>query len=118
MVTVNSYHEFLYTDVGKGVRVSDGGVMKVTSFYKKLKNGTLNLPDNKENDEELNYAFTGDEAFAFHRQTLTPDSRRDLTNERRTFTYQIAWTLNVVENEFGLIASVFSVLHISIIVLC
>jgi hypothetical protein len=114
MAIVKSNYEFLYIDVGKQGRISDGGVLEMTLFYRKLKNGTLNLSDHKENDEELHFVFIGDEAFALHKHLLKPCSQRDLTYERRIFNCRIARTLNIVQNAFGLIASVFRVLHTSI----
>lgn len=42
---VNANLEFLLADVGCNGRVSDGGVIDGTAFYRALKNGKLNLPD-------------------------------------------------------------------------
>lgn len=62
MALVNSNYEFVYINVGKNGRISDGGVIEYTDFYKKLQNRELNLPDNSETVRNLNYVFLGDEA--------------------------------------------------------
>lgn len=48
MAIVNSNYEFIYVDVGKNGRVSDGGVIESTLFYDLLQQGKLSLPENKE----------------------------------------------------------------------
>lgn len=45
----NDKGEFIFVDVGKNGRLSDGGVIEYTSFDAKLKNNCLNLPENMEN---------------------------------------------------------------------
>jgi len=46
MALVNSNYEFIFVDVGKNGRFSDWGVIEHTKFYQKLRNETLNLPEN------------------------------------------------------------------------
>lgn len=41
---VNANYEFILVDVGTNGRVSDGGVIENTAFYKRLQNGQLNIP--------------------------------------------------------------------------
>lgn len=57
MALVNADYEFIYIDVSKNGRMSDGGVIEYTEFYHRLMQGTLNLPDNNETTENLNYMF-------------------------------------------------------------
>lgn len=114
MAIVNAKYEFIYADVGKQGRLSDGGVLKYTSFYRGLTNGRLNLPTNEENEEGLNFVFIGDEAFALHDNILKPYSQRHLNYERRIFNYRISRARNVVENAFGLMAARFRVFHTAI----
>ena len=52
-----------FVDVGKNGRISDGGVIEHTEFLRRLKNGQLNLPENHETVNNLNFVFLGDEAF-------------------------------------------------------
>lgn len=114
MALVNAKGEFIFVDVGKNGRLSDGGVIEYTRFYEKLKNNALNLPDNVENEYGLNSIFIGDEAFALHKHILKPFPQRDLTYNRRIFNYRLSRGRNIVENSFGLIASIFRILHTAI----
>lgn len=111
MAIVNADYEFLYVDVGKNGRLSDGGVLELTSFYKNLISDNLNLPDSTENIADLNFAFIGDEAFALHTHILKPFPQRDLNHDRRIYNYRLSRGRNVVENVFGLIAARFRILH-------
>lgn len=72
MAVVNHNYEFIYVDVGKQGRISDGGVFDATLFGQCLKNNSLNLPDGNENDEGLNFVFLGDDAFPLHDHILKP----------------------------------------------
>ena len=66
MLIVNSNYELINVDVGKNGRLSDGGVIEFITFYENLKKGKLQLPDNNEKLNNLNFVFLGDEAFALH----------------------------------------------------
>jgi hypothetical protein len=76
--------------------------------------GLLNLPDNEDTIENLNYIFVGDEALSLHKHVLKPFSQRDLNHHKKIYNYRISRGRNIVENTFGLIASRFRILHTSI----
>lgn len=111
MAIVDAKYEFLYVDVGKNGRLSDGGVLEETMFFQHLKDNKLNLPGNAENVADLNFVFIGDEAFAFHEHLLKPFPQRDLNHDRRIYNYRLSRGRNVVENAFGLIAARFRILQ-------
>nr|CAI5861774.1 unnamed protein product [Callosobruchus analis] len=111
MAIVNAEYEFLYVDVGKNGRLSDGGILEQTTFFRHLNSERLRLPDNAENHADLNFVFIGDEAFALHDHILKPFPQRDLTHERRIYNYRLSRGRNVVENVFGFIAARFRILH-------
>ncbi|CAH1986898.1 unnamed protein product [Acanthoscelides obtectus] len=48
MAIVNANYQFMMVDVGANGRVSDGGVMKDTLFWRKLSENKLNMPDSRE----------------------------------------------------------------------
>ncbi|XP_077298076.1 uncharacterized protein LOC143919570 isoform X2 [Arctopsyche grandis] len=83
MTLVGPNYEFLYVDVGKNGRISDGGVLEHTEFYRKLKLGDLNLPENNDTVNNFNFVFLGDEAFGLEPNFLKPFSQRDLDYEKR-----------------------------------
>lgn len=114
MAIVNADYEFVYIDVGKQGRLSDGGVIEATSFHNALTTGSLSLPTNDDTDENFNFVFVGDEAFALHDNILKPYPQRSLNYERRIYNYRISRCRNVVENAFGLMSARFRILHTAI----
>ncbi|XP_068225317.1 putative nuclease HARBI1 [Palaemon carinicauda] len=114
MAIVNANLEFLMVDVGKNGRISDGGIIEDTVFYKKLIEGTLNLPQNNETKYGLNFVFIGDEAFALHEHLQNPFPQRELTYEKKIYNYRLSRARRVVENAFGVLSNVFRVFHTSI----
>lgn len=114
MAIVNSNYEFIYVDVGKNGRVSDGGIIETTLFHDLLIQGKLCLPQNNDTVKNLNYVFLADEAFSLHENILKPYSQRELTYEKRIFNYRLSRARNCVENAFGLISARFRILQSAI----
>lgn len=114
MALVGPNYEFLYVDVGKNGRLSDGGVLEYTEFYQKLKSRQLNLPENNETIKNFNFVFLGDEAFGLDENFLKPYAQRELNKEKRIFNYRLSRARNVVENAFGIITSRFRILQTAI----
>lgn len=114
MAIVNSNYEFILCDVGTNGRVSDGGVIANTSFYKKLVNKKLSIPDDNkvaQNDRMLPFVFIGDEAFSLREDFLKPFSSKDQNPEREVFNYRLSRARRIVENGFGILASRFRIFH-------
>ena len=110
MAVVNAEYKFVYVNCRQPGRIADGGVIRKTTFYKKLLQGELNIPPPSETDEGLGFIFIGDEAFALDENMVKVYAQKTLTYERRIFNYRVCRARNVVENAFGLIASKFRVL--------
>ncbi|KAL4136355.1 hypothetical protein QTP88_007903 [Uroleucon formosanum] len=108
MAIVNHNYELIYVDVGKQGRISDGGVIQATTFYRRLQNETLNLPKPMDCEEDLNVVFIGDAAFSIEEHVLKPFPQKSLNYERRIYNYRLSRARNVVENAFGLIANLHS----------
>jgi hypothetical protein len=51
MACVDANYKFLMVDVGVNGRVSDGGVIEQTTFYNKLQNSNLKLPNSEPTKE-------------------------------------------------------------------
>jgi hypothetical protein len=86
-------------------------------FYEKLLHEELNLPLPRKPDKsasDLPYVFVGDEAFALCKDLLKPFSQKQLTNERRVFSYRLSRARRVIENTFGIMASRCRVFHTEI----
>ncbi|XP_040197540.1 uncharacterized protein LOC120930419 [Rana temporaria] len=63
MAVVSAQYEFLYVDVGKNGRMSDGGAFRQTEFGERLQDEDLALPPDADNVEGLPFVFLADEAF-------------------------------------------------------
>ncbi|KAL4098160.1 hypothetical protein QTP88_022810 [Uroleucon formosanum] len=90
------------------------GYARVTTKKKKKKikkEEKLEIPNNDDTVNNLNFVFLGDEAFALHEHILKPYSQRELTHEKRVFNYRLSQARNCVENTFGLISSRFRLLQ-------
>lgn len=117
MAIVNANYEFIIAEFGTNGRISDGGVIECTEFFKRLKNNTLGIPDPEcvnNSDKLLNYVFVADEAFSLLPNLLKPFNRRDLTDERKIFNYRLSRARRIVENAFGILVSRFRIFHTSI----
>lgn len=114
MALVNADYKFMWLDIGKQGRISDGGVLEWTEFFSDLNTGKLHFPPKDENHTNLDFVLIGDEAFALHKHLLKPYSKNELTHEKRIFNYRLARARNVVENAFGLLSSRFRILHSAI----
>lgn len=109
LAVVNANYEFMFVDVGKNGRNSDGGVIEETEFYQCLKKGSLNLPTSQETLENLNFVFLADDAFALGEHLLKPFPFRNLTREQRIYNYRLSRARRVVENAFGILANRFRI---------
>lgn len=110
-------YEFLMCDFGINGRISDGGVIEYTRFYKKLKNGMLHLPaalSPQNSQRQLPFIFIGDEAFALRSDFLKPYSQKDLNHERKIFNYRLSRARCKIENSFGILAARFRIFHTAI----
>jgi hypothetical protein len=62
MASMNANCEFIFLDVGKNARISDGGV-SVYNVLPKAVEKLLKPPDNSEIEENLNFIFVADDGF-------------------------------------------------------
>ncbi|XP_040210555.1 putative nuclease HARBI1 [Rana temporaria] len=114
MAVVSAQYEFLYVDVGKNGRMSDGGAFRQTEFGERLQDEDLALPPDADNVEGLPFVFLADEAFGLGPHLMRPFPQRTLTPERSVFNYRLARARRVVENAFGIMASRFRLFLTSI----
>ena len=114
MAVVSAHYEFLYVDVGKNGRLSDGGVFARTEFAQRLQTDGLALPWDEDNVEGLPFVFLADEAFGLGPHLMRPFPQRTLTAERRVFNYRLSRARRVVENAFGILASRFRLFQTAI----
>lgn len=109
---VNANYEFMYIHTGSNGSMSDGGILKNTSFYEKLMNKELHLPQSyllPGTDIYVPYVFLGDSAFALDTHIMKPFPERNISREKRIFNYRLCRARRIVENAFGILASRFRV---------
>lgn len=111
---VNGNLEFIMADVGCNGRVSDGGVLEETVFYRALHDDKLNLPSTDKTVENMNFVFVADDAFALGDHLIKPFPQKNLTYEQRVFNYRLSRCRRVVENAFGILATRFRIFHSAI----
>lgn len=112
---VDANYNFLYTNIGCQGRISDGGVFKNTSLYQTIQEDKLMLPPNKPLPSRelcVPYLFVADDAFALGPRIMKPYSGiYPKGSVERIFNYRLSRARRVVENVFGIMASVFRVLR-------
>lgn len=113
LALVDANYRFIWADVGCQGRISDGGVFKNTNFYKNIKKGNANFPPSAAlpgRTEQVPYVIVADDAFALDIHLMKPFST-DLNkgSPKRVFNYRLSRARRIVENAFGLIASVFRI---------
>lgn len=114
MAIANSNYEFIMVDFGMNGRVSDGGVLEYTTFFRKLKNNELKIPEASKpinSSKLLPYVFIGDEAFALRSDFLKPFSQNELDREKRIFNYRLSRARRIIENAFGILVSRFRIFN-------
>ncbi|KAF9405655.1 hypothetical protein HW555_013703 [Spodoptera exigua] len=112
--TRNEYN-YKFLDVGCQGRISDGGIFKETELYKKLGNNSLRLPAPEAlqgRNKVVPYVFVGDSAFPLQNNIMKPyPGEYPKGSPRRIFNYRLSRARRIVENVFGITASVFRVLR-------
>ncbi|XP_068127844.1 putative nuclease HARBI1 [Hyperolius riggenbachi] len=114
MALVNANYQFLFVDIGRNGRQSDGGVIEQTTFFERLTNNQLNVPDNSLTVNHLNFVYVADEAFPLHPHILKPFPNRNIQYRQKIFNYRLSRARMIVENAFGILASRFRVMHTAI----
>ena len=119
LAVVGPRFEFIYADVGCQGRISDGGVLRNTDFFKALEKKKLNIPQPKElpNDDVsyqdwrpvIPYYFVGDDAFSLSENLMKPYPNRGQSEEQRILNYRLSRAHRVSENAFGILSSKFRV---------
>ena len=109
---VDADYKFLYVDVGKNGRVSDGGVFANTPIYDKLESKQLGIPSSQPlpgRMKEIPYMIVGDDAFPLKSYLMKPYPSRGLDISKRIFNYRLSRVRRIVENVFGILSSRFRI---------
>lgn len=118
LALVDARYRFLLADFGTNGRVSDGGVLQKTTFFLKLQNEDLKIPepsDISENFKNVPYVIVADDAFPLRTDMLKPFRQAKLDSpEKEIFNYRLSRARHVVENCFGILAARFRIFHTQI----
>lgn len=113
MALVDANYMFTYVDIGCQGRISDGGVIRNTSLWRKLEANEIMLPSDEplpSKTELMPYVFIGDDAFALGRNMMKPYTGvYEKGHMKRIFNYRLSRARRIVENAFGIMSSVFRV---------
>lgn len=112
---VDANYNFIFVYIGCQGRISDGGVFKSTGFAKALNRQMLNLPELSVlpgREKPIPHVFVADDAFPLSLNIMKPFSgHQERGSRQRIFNYRLSRSRRVVENVFGILASVFRVLR-------
>ena len=115
MALVDADYNFLYVDVGSRGRISDGGVWGSCSLRKSIDDGVLDIPQDEilpGRENPAPFYFVADDAFPLTRKIMKPyPGFHAKGSQKRGFNYRLSRARRVVENAFGILASVFRVLR-------
>lgn len=104
--------DFIYADVGRNGRVSDGGVWDMSNMNVCIENGNAGLPPDSMapgSERTLPYVFVADDAFPLKRHIMKPFPHSNQNRSERIFSYRLARARRTVENAFGILANRFRV---------
>ncbi|CAH2000999.1 unnamed protein product, partial [Acanthoscelides obtectus] len=82
LAIADANYKFILFDFGKNGRVSDGGVLQNTEFFRRLQAKLLNIPGEKgvaNESRKLPFVFVADDAFPLRPDMLKPYTQSDLT---------------------------------------
>lgn len=117
MALCDSNYCFIWVDIGAYGKDSDSGVFKETSFYKKLSENLLNIPeprsitDNENNAFKLPYVIVADEAFGMTKNLMRPYGGKMLSKQKKIFNYRLSLARRYVECTFGIMCNKWRILH-------
>nr|CAH7751209.1 unnamed protein product [Callosobruchus chinensis] len=110
---VDANYKFINIDVGGYGKQSDGGTFKASALYRKIINGTLNLPEDSllpNSNLSMPHVIIADEAYPLMRNLLKPYSKQELNEEKEYFNKRLSRARRTVECAFGIIRSKWQIL--------
>ncbi|XP_042566166.1 uncharacterized protein LOC122133636 [Clupea harengus] len=110
LAVVEANYIFRMVDVGGYGRNSDGGTLSNSPFGQALRDGTLDLPDDRaipgaENRGPMPFVFVADEAYPLRCDLMRPFPGTNLATGRRAFNYRLSPARLIVECGFELLSS-------------
>ena len=117
LALVDGQYKFRWVDAGTEGSCSDAQIFNAGQLKRRIDDGRIRFPDPApiiQGGRDVPYFILADDAFALKTWLMKPYSRRMLTREERIANYRISRGRRVVENAFGILASIFRVLMTTI----
>lgn len=98
--------KFLVIDVGALGKQSDGGIFSASELYRRLENGSFNLPPNimlPGTTLSVPPVLIGDEAFPLKPYLMRPFPAKNLTPEEEIFNKNLSCARKTIECAFGIL---------------
>lgn len=114
LALVDADYRFISVDIGSYGKNSDGGIFAYSQLGKALSNDTLDVPGSKQlpgSCVSTPHVIIADSAFPLktYMMRLYPQSRQDLTVNKKIYNYRHCRGRRVVENGFGILAQRFQI---------
>lgn len=108
-------YKFIFVDVGAYGKSADSTVFKESTFFKKLQDGTLNIPPPHISftglDEPMPFVFVADEGFGLSTNLLRPYAGKCMSIKKRVFNYRLCRARRNIECSFGILANKWRIFH-------
>lgn len=105
---------FRFVDIGSYGKNSDSTISQKSLLRKRIQENTMKIPQPKlllGTNEVLLYFFVGDEAFGLSVNLLRPYGGRNLTHQKRVFSYRLLRARRNVECAFGILSNKWRIFH-------
>lgn len=113
MAAADPNYNLIWASVSAQGRISEGGVFDNTIFKSIMTNGQLNLPEPRPllgREISIPYKYLADNAFPLSHHIMKPYSGyQEKGSKERICNYRFCRGRRVVQNLFGILASVFHV---------
>lgn len=112
LALVDADYRFTFIDVGAQGRLNDAGIFAETTLYRKMIRRELSLPSNEllpGRQKSVPYIFVGDDAFPLSSLLKPYPGNHAKGSIERIFNYRLCRARRIVENVFGILASVFRI---------
>ncbi|XP_045775421.1 uncharacterized protein LOC123874228 [Maniola jurtina] len=115
LALIDANYNFLYVDIGCQGRISDGGVLRNSTLFDMIRDGTLSLPQAiplQGRNTPVPFYFIGDDAFPISQNIIKPFfGYHAKGSPERVFNYRLSRGRMVVEDAFGILSNKFRILH-------
>ncbi|CAK1592280.1 unnamed protein product [Parnassius mnemosyne] len=111
----DSDYKFIYIDVGSYGKDCDSTIFTNSTFYQKLMNNDLQIPEPKPisstNPIPVPFVIVGDEAFGQTDKIMRPFGGSNLTTKKKIFNYRLSRARRHIECSFGILANKWQIFH-------